>query len=221
MLESLARTPAGQMGEWQYLLHFTIGKFAEPRANKSEEVDYVATNAFSAKVFQSIARANKDEQLAEKCFAKAIQLKPEFSPSYLYLAESFERQGRFAEAYKIAEQLLRRVPRCATAYRLRGGCYAELDRDSDALTDFKVAAEMGASDPDNYVELGRCYMGFRENEKAIEAYEMAIQLLPPKSTNAKLSYINMGTCYERMGKVEQANACFEKAGSPYRASDVQ
>ncbi len=213
-LESLAPTAVGQMGEWEYLLHFTIGRFAVPSACKTEGEAHAATNSFSAKVFQSIARANKDEQLAEKSLAEAIRLKPEFSPSYLHLAESLQRQGRFAEALKLAEQLLQRVPRCGEAYRLRGGCYAELDRDFDALTDFKMAAELGPSDPYNYRELGRCYAALRENEKAIEAYEAAIRLFPPKSVLVTECYWGMSACYERMGKVEQANACLEKAKRP-------
>jgi len=67
-------------------------------------------------------------------------------------------------------------------------------------------------------------MGFREYEKAIAAYQAAIRLVPLKpaeSVYVFLRYMNMGTCYEKMGKVEQANAWFEKAGSGYHASDVR
>ncbi len=208
-LESMGRTAAGQMGGWEYLLHFTIGRFAALRAFQSEAAAFAASNSFSAEQHQSIARVNKDEQLAETCFAKAIQLNPGFSPSYLYLGESLAQQGRFGEALKVVEQLLRRVPRCARVYNLRGYCYKELDRELDALAELKMAAELAPSDPDNYVELGGCCLGLREYEQAIDAYETAIRLAP-KSPNSALCYLNMSTCYERMGKTEQAKACLEK-----------
>jgi Flp pilus assembly protein TadD len=192
--------------EREYLVHYTIGRAAEERGDK--RVWDGAVNTVGA--IRERAPNDKDCKLAKTSFRKSIELNPGFSPAYQQLAECLEREGRFAEALTLADLLVMRVPRCATAYKLRGGLHTELNRNLDALADFETAAELGPNDPETYFEIGQVCLPLGENAKAVIAYELAIRL---KSRYAPGCHHNMGLAYERMGKFEQALACYEKAKS--------
>jgi tetratricopeptide (TPR) repeat protein len=203
-LQAIARTQAGKLPEWQYLLQYTIGKSSSIQAEKNEKSARVTTT----REYYLVYRNDRDEQFAEECFSKAIKLNPEFSPSYAQLAECLECDGRFAEALEVAEKLLKLVPRCATAYKIRGKCYDNLDRQAEALTDFKTAAELGPSDPETYRELAQLYSGVQEYSLEVASYEKAIAL---KSAYAGMCYWNAAECLMKMGKYQRAINYFEHA----------
>ena len=163
---------------------------------------------FTAEDRYEYYRNNKDHQLAKKSFLNSIEFNPQFSPAYKHLAECLENEGRFSQAFEVAKSLIKLVPRCATAYKLRGDIYSELDHHLEALADFETAAELGPSDPDTYWNIGQECLSLKENAKAIEAYEVAIRL---KSSLARDCYYNIGIAYKKMGMLEKALAYFAEA----------
>jgi tetratricopeptide (TPR) repeat protein len=108
----------------------------------------------------------------------------------------------------LADSLIKIVPQCATAYKLRGDIYSAANRHLEALADFETAAGFGPNDPETYVEIGFLCESLGENEKAVEAFQAAIRL---NSAKAGPCHFNMGIAYRKMGKFEQACACFEES----------
>jgi tetratricopeptide (TPR) repeat protein len=213
-MESLAAIVPAQCGRFEFLWHYTIGRVADHRGYN--RIDGNSTVGERSK----LCRNDKDFQLAKKSFRKSIELNPEFSPAYQHLAEClrFERdfdeslpfERRLDEPIALADSLVKMVPRCATAYKLRGGLYSKVDRRLEALTDFETAAELGPNNPYTYQKIGHLYNALEENAKAIEAFEMAIQLVLPNREKGVCRY-NMGIAYQKMGRFEQAIGCFEES----------
>ena len=225
-LRDLGRLVPSEFGKNEYLVHYTIGRAAGCRGAKRALAGAATAGDVTAKGLawtddQAVAgrlhersRNDNDEQLAEKSFRRSIELTPKFSPAYEQLADCLLREGRFDEGLLVADSLIKLVPRCATAYKIRGGLHAELKRHLEALADFETAAELGGSDPETYQEIGGQCIALEENAKAVDAYEAAIQFKLPDSLGGEgLCRYSMGIAYKRMGKYEQALPCFEKAKS--------
>ncbi len=213
-LHDLANVIPSEYGKHKYLVFYTIGRAARYRGR--EQIDRWKNQNKNADGMMRITageiyeryRNNIDCQLAKKSFWHSIELNPQFSPAYKHLAECLSNEARYAESFKVADLLVKMVPRCATAYKLRGGNHSALAHHLEALADFETAAELGPNDPETYWNIGQECLTLRENAKAIEAYETAIQL---KSHYAGMCRYNMGIANKRMGKYEQAIACFEEA----------
>lgn len=196
-----------EAGEQEYLLHHTIGRLAE------HEV-WLASKRWPSRMSMtenySRYRKDKNHELAKSAFRKTIRLNPDFSPPYERLAECLSREGDFEEALVLADRLVTRVPRCATAYKLRASLYDKLNEHLKARTDLKTAVELGPNDPDTYLKTASTCSSLGEGEQAISAYEAAIRL---GTSNIGMCYFNMGTSYAGMGKYQQAIASLRKAKS--------
>ncbi len=207
----------GELDKWQYLIQYTIGRFADCAADKDAEKAKTTT----IEELYAAFRDNQDARLAEQSFNNAIRLKPDFAPSYLRFADILLKQGRFQEGLAVADKLVKLVPRCPRVYKERGEFYDKLGRKKEALADFKKAAELGPGDPETYVNLGGAYLDLDENALAAAAFQQAIDLksgLPTSSASYLwLCYHDLGLCYKRMGKYQRALDCFQLAkvnGSP-------
>jgi tetratricopeptide (TPR) repeat protein len=205
-LRDLANVVPSEFGKYEYLVHYTIGHAAGLRGAKRTR----GKPAKTVGELYELYRSNKDHQSAKKSLRKSIELNPEFSPAHYWLAVYLSCEGRFAEAFLAADSLVKRVPRCATAYKLRGGLHRDLDRNVEAYADFQTAADLGPNDPETYSDMAGVCSNLGEDAKEIDAYEAAIRL---KSPTANVWYYNMGRAYQRMGKYEQALACYKKAKS--------
>ena len=111
----------------------------------------------------------------------------------------------------MADALVKLVPRCATAYKLRGWIYTNSHRNLKALADFETATELGPGDPETYWRIATVCRELGEYEKAVKAYEETIELKPPDRELVYLCPYYIGESYRNMGKFEQALASYEEA----------
>ncbi len=212
-LSRLSQAGPGEMDKWQYLIEYTIGRFADSAGYKA--VSNAGTTTIDER--RRAYRNNEDVGFADESFRKAIRLKRDFSPAYLHLAWSLQKQGRFEEGLAVADKLVKVVPRCTSAYKLRGEFYVDFRRDKEGLADFKKAVELGPTDPETYCDLGKLYLFAESKEYALAAaaYEKAIALYEEESPVDKdalgLCYSPAGHAYMRMGKYRRALDCFERA----------
>ncbi len=205
-LRTLNHLIPSEFGKREYLVHYTIGRAAEIQG-----LERVSTNGAPVGMFFERLWNDKDYRLAEKLFRKSIELNPGFSPAYDHLVLMYSSvKKRSAEAFAVADALVKLVSRCTTAYKWRGGCHSQLNRHLDALADFETAAELGPNNPGTYYLIGEQYFDLKEDAKAVEAYETAIRL---GEKDFQWCHYNIGLAYQRMGKFEQALTYFEKAKS--------
>jgi S1-C subfamily serine protease/tetratricopeptide (TPR) repeat protein len=204
----LANIVPSEFGKYEYLVFYTFGCAVASRGQK--QIVRLETQAQIKTVKESYEhyRNNKDHLLAMKYFLKSIELNPQFSPAYKHLAECLSDEASFAEAFEVADSLVKMVPRCATAYKLRGGIYSDLDHHLEALSDFETAAGLSPNYPYTYWHIGHECLSLRDNAKAIEAFETALRL---KSSLADDCQYNIGLAYKGMGMYAQAIACFKEA----------
>jgi tetratricopeptide (TPR) repeat protein len=207
-MESLAAIVPAQCGRFEFLWHYTIGRAAERRGIKRLGIDddiVVPDEKYYGQV-----RMDKDCQLAKEEFRRSIELKPEFCPAYQRLARCLWREGGIGEAFASADWLVRKAPRCTTAYKLRGELNLALKRNRDALADFETAADLGPNSPHTWFSIGKTYSDLGEYEKAIAGYDNAIRL---GHTQEGLCQFLVGFEYWDLSKYEQAIARFERARS--------
>lgn len=90
-------------------------------------------------------------------------------------------ERKWAQAADWLEQSVREDPQFASAHILLAHCYSNLDRDQEAAPHYQRAFELAntTTDRERYFILGSYYQRFaRDQEKAIQAYEILIQLYP-------------------------------------------
>ena len=202
-LDVLHTIAPSSCGEFEYLLHYTIGR---------------AASGLSFGKGWNPQPNDKNFQLAIESFRKAIALKPDFSPAYFELAWQIRREetGRFAEALAVADSLVKLVPRCSRAYQLRAHLLNQTKRHLEALPDLRTAAELSPNNPRIHGDIGLHFSRQGEYPEAIEAYKSAIQLAQASGRSSmETGYLllELGRCYENVGKYELAVGCFEKAKS--------
>jgi tetratricopeptide (TPR) repeat protein len=202
----LANAVPGHAGEHEYLLYYTIGVSAMGRAT-----DQIWGNFTTVHDMYGRYRSNRDYQLAIKSVAKSIELNPQFSPAYERLAVYLSYAGQFREALKYADVLVARVPRCATAYKLRARLHSELDRDLAAYTDLSTALELAPGDPETHFYFGNACVSMAEYAKAVEAYKDALALFDGDPSYTPDCYYSIGNALKRSGQYEKALPYYERS----------
>lgn len=197
----LARAAPSLFGEHEYLMHYTVGRCAHARVVEPK-------NARTVAEFRQMYRDNADLQLAKREYRKCTELNPEFSPAYERLGGCLLSEANNKEGLRVADLLVKLMPRCTSAYKLRGAFHGELRRHVEAREDFRKAVELGANDPESHWELAVECIALDEHAEAIEAYQAAMQL---KCRAWKLCPIHIGHAYKKMGKWELALKYFEQA----------
>ena len=149
-IRSLTLATEAQPGEFEYLVHFTLGS-----AYSSVETE------------QAIAS-----------FKRAIALRPWFSPALSCLSDCYLRTKRFGDGLLTANSLVEVMPRCGDAYRTRAVFFSLAEQHERAIEDLKTAIELTPNDAGNYWLMGNQYAEIGQFEKAIDLLETAIGLEP-------------------------------------------
>jgi len=109
-------------------------------------------------------------------------------------------KGEHEQSVKLADALVKRRPRNAGAYTIRGSLYYRLDREEDAIKDLSKAIELDESLEDAFFARSRCYQSLGDWGNAIRDINRAIQL------NSKVYYYYgvRGLCLSKLGNTDQA-----------------
>lgn len=123
-----------------------------------------------------------------------------------YLAASYQKAGRYAEAEAVYDAILAMRPKAADAYYLRGNARLSQGSYQTAKEDFDKAVEL---DPANYSRLIQIY-----EVLAAEGYkELGIEYLETALTERadKMSAFDKGCIHYYLGNFEQAQVFLEQA----------
>ena len=135
-----------------------------------------------------------------RCNSKIVDL-------YDDLMDDQEKTSYFEEALPYANRQIELIPE-AYYYIERGLLFMNVSRWEDAIADFQKAAEL---EPDNtyaYNNMGCVYKYQEKYTLAIETLKKAIQVMEGAQT--PLPYSNLGNCYERLGRYEDAAEAYKK-----------
>jgi tetratricopeptide (TPR) repeat protein len=106
----------------------------------------------------------------------------------------------YAKAIKLHESLIQRHPGQALAYYHLGFAYGVLGNRDRELLDYQKAVELGLSDWELFLNLGRLYLETNRLDQASNAFRLAALVGPfhPET------HYNMGLVYERLGSLQKA-----------------
>jgi Tfp pilus assembly protein PilF len=118
-----------------------------------------------------------------------------------------EDAGRFSEAERFWNQVLRQEPNNAGAYNNLGNALRDQGKLEEAIAAFRQAIQLDPNYDAAYNNLGIALSKQGKLEEAIAAFRQAIQLDP----NYDAAYNNLGIALSEQGKLEEAIAAFRQA----------
>jgi len=200
-------------------------------ADVHTEIDFINAQEWNeiGKVYFSLG----DIEQAILTFNKSIEMNPKFGWPYSNMALAYTQQGRFEEAifvYKKSIDLFTEEKNKAIAWNRLGNVYLRLGNDDRAIAAYRMAdqldTENGVSEPSSgdilpefesynahvWNEVGRIYYNKNIYDKAIEAYQKAINIDP----GFGWSYSNLALAFSHQGRYAEAIPLYNKSIELFR-----
>ena len=147
-------------------------------------------NPQSAEPFWELANAyvsQKQNDLAEKAYQQALQIKPGFQWPIRSLAQLYLDEGRFNDSLNLLESFLAKkffIESPEREYILLSQTYLALQKPTAAIEASRTALSYNPSNPTALLIQGDAYLATGDKTKAREAYQKVLQL-EPTNTAAK------------------------------------
>lgn len=150
-----------------------------------------------------IAGQEKNYRQAIDLYNKALKLDNENYFIYNKLSLMYYYLGNLDSSIIYCDLTLKIVPNDTTALYQRGHCYLDKEKFQNALDDFIQSFEKTNKRNSNAsFNIGKCYFGLGNIDKAIEFYKTTLTLEP----NDKYSYYELGYCYASLTTPDKENA---------------
>ncbi len=172
----------------------------------------------------SLLLKDKKRHEAVPILTSGLQLRPDYLPAQLKLAESLLESGRSEEAGKIYETILKGAPDLAEAHYGLGRVYASRGNLTEAAKLYSQACEIFPAYGPAHYALAMTYRKLGEADKAqaeLGLYEKDKNIVPPVDDPLRdqlraldmsaTSLLQRGAALEQVGRVEDAIAATEMA----------
>lgn len=117
---------------------------------------------------------------AETAFRNALLLDPRSDSWVSYLADTFYKQERYADAIALYADLIRKNPDDQRYWLSQGEAYREIGQLEKAAANFEIADGMGGSTWRSLINLGAIYTQQEAFSLAADAFVRAMELAPEK-----------------------------------------
>lgn len=160
---------------WYSIALKNLGRFDEADAmiRRAQELDPVSS-VISINITRMLQIQKKDEE-AIRHTLKLIELDPNFGAAYQYIALSYIRLGKTAEAISAAEKSLELSNRSAISLSDLGYVYALAGRTDDARAVIKELEAKYARSEAKPLFIAVVYAGLRENDKMFGWLEKGLE----------------------------------------------
>lgn len=149
----------------------------------------------------------KNNEEALKAFSKAIEINPNFAPSYAGRAAAYNELGQFQKAVSESEQAIRIDPNLAWSYNTLGWAYNGLRKFRRAIEPLSKAIELSPKYTWAYVNRSWAHFATRNYEHALADAEQAIALDPGLAHG----YFRKARVLASLTKTDEAVRNFDKA----------
>ncbi len=143
---------------------------------------------------------------AEGAFNDALELNERNVAAMIGLGETYRRQGKPEAAENIFKQATGQHPGDWSAYNTLGIFYFRSGRYSEAVEQYQYVVALDRSNDMGYMNLGAASMLIGDFDKAITAFERALDIEPRAQT-----YSNLGLLYYYTGRLDEAIDSHHKA----------
>jgi len=125
------------------------------------------------------AYANAEDPIAaESAYRMAILLDPSTMDWKLGLVRSFFKQGRFAEAAALCDNLIAKHPEETDLWLLQANAYVGLEKPLAAAENFELVDRLGKATPESLNLLGDIYVNEGLFPQSVASYRRALELDP-------------------------------------------
>ncbi|MBC3765784.1 XrtA/PEP-CTERM system TPR-repeat protein PrsT [Neptunicella marina] len=145
-----------------------------------------------------------DDASAITTVEKAIQQDDELKQAWMVLARAYLKQGKNAEAFKVANDWQQKSP--ADGLTLKGVIYQELNQPQKAAEAFKQALEIEPTHVGAYFLLLRAYQQLNELDRAIEVGRDIITISPDEMR----AYVLLLQLFEQSHKLKEIKPILEQ-----------
>jgi tetratricopeptide (TPR) repeat protein len=160
------------------LVHVRLEQFEEAAPALTRVLELGGGDAITYGLL-GVAYSNLDNEIsAESAFRMAILLDPDTVDWKMYLARSFFKQGRFADAVALTGRLIEEAPDRPDYWLLQANAYIGLEDVMHAAQNYEFVDRMGGSTPDSLRNLGDIYINEELFDMAVDAYVRAIGAEP-------------------------------------------
>ena len=178
----------------------------------------------SITLFTHVLKVTRDNSVAHKCFAKAledkgrieealnhynqsIRLNPNFADAYLFRGVFYDKFGQYQLAIEDYNNAILLSPNYVDAFYNRGVSYAAIGQYQQAYDDYNKAISLNPNYDVAYNARGAIYLKLGHYQQAIEDFNRAIRLNPADIR----FYNNRGILYTNLGQNQQAIEDFSTA----------
>ena len=114
---------------------------------------------------------------AEVTYKRAIELRPTYWATHVWLGTFYREHARYAEAVRAYEEAVRITPDNARAYFILGGLYGSIGRYDDAIAACRKSVELAPS-VEAYGNWGMTLARLRRFPEAVDKFEQAKRIGP-------------------------------------------
>ncbi|MDY7048060.1 MAG: TIGR03032 family protein [Microcystis panniformis WG22] len=149
--------------------------------------------------------ANQDYSGAIACYQAALQILPNYPPTYCNLGSLWQLEGNLPEAIEAFQKAIQLQPNLLVAYQNLGGLYSNEHRYQEAIQllhqglTYLPCASL-------HLALGDLYRQLGDIAAAMECYREAIRL----DENYIAAYQNLGALLMSVNNIAGAKFCFKK-----------
>lgn len=149
-----------------------------------------------------------EHEKSVKSYEQAIKVDPNYFDAHFNLAVSLNKLKRYDEAARLFERCMQIKPDFPDSWYGRGQVWVSKNDYAKAIADFEKAIQMGSKEPADKLQssLGMAYAGAGQHERAIAAFDRAIQAQPDPD-----HHFRKGNSLASMGKMTEAIAAYDAA----------
>ena len=144
---------------------------------------------------------------AKACYQRAIKSNPENYVANNNLGNILRQQGNAIQALSCFERAITANPQNADGYSNKGFCLWDLGRYPESLDSFEQAHRLAPESNAILIDFANALLAQGRPRRALACYEIVLARNP----QMKQAIMNAGLCYEEIGKLSSAIACYRKA----------
>lgn len=186
---------------------YALRKF-EQAATACQRVIQVKPDARVYKIWGNARQAQGKLEEAKNCYAKAIELDPDFAEAYTNLGTLYAQEQQWQSAIAFYQKAIALQPNLASTYRNLARVWAQMGQLSEADECwFKAySLEPAKATPEEHIQLGDNFLRQNQVTQAIRCYCHAIELNP----NFNQAYQQLGNALKAQRKLQEEIANYRK-----------
>ncbi|MEG4322807.1 MULTISPECIES: tetratricopeptide repeat protein [unclassified Microcoleus] len=180
----------------------------EQAATACQRVIQVKPDARVYKIWGNARQAQGKVEEAKNCYAKAIELEPDFAEAYTNLGTLYAQEQQWQSAIAFYQKAIALQPNLASTYRNLARVWAQMGQlsEADGCWFKAYSLEPAKATPEEHIQLGDNFLRQNQVTQAIRCYCHAIELNP----NFNQAYQQLGNALKAQRKLQEEVANYRK-----------